>query len=91
MIKCATTVTTPLLELLPRLNHVLQKGDDSLRKALMLLESYVILDAAQTLQAYASQLLPIFTVLIDTLKYNGLNFVCKVHNTYIHAHTYVLT
>lgn len=66
-----------LLGLLGHVGPVLERGDESLRRALQLVESYVLLDAASTLQA-AAFLIPVLLALLDSIKPSGLALIIKV-------------
>ena len=66
------------LTLLDNLSPIFERGDESLRKALAIVESYVVLDAPQFLQAYSAQFVHVIINLLTEVKSDGIGLIIKV-------------
>jgi hypothetical protein len=67
-VQCAPACTEELFSILPAAIVLLELGSETLKKVLLLLESYVILSPDMVLQAYARPMMDAFTRLLGELK-----------------------
>eukprot|EP00051_Salpingoeca_urceolata_P029368 m.489695 g.489695 ORF g.489695 m.489695 type:complete len:1003 (-) comp27025_c0_seq1:25-3033(-) len=77
IIKECVELTPPLLDLFCAMGPLLERGDDSVRVCVAIVDSYLLLSPVEFLQRFASDIVNICSNLVSTVPLTGLTVLCQ--------------